>query len=109
MSPVNLFHICTAHEWAAAQRAGEIRPASLDTEGFVHCSYAEQVAGTLAKHFAGASDLVVIELDPQRLGAEIRVEDSYGSGTAFPHVYGPIPLDAVVAGPQPGAIAAVQR
>lgn len=75
---------------------GVIAPASLDTEGFVHCSWGHQVAGTLAKHFAGVIEVLVLRLDPDRLG-ELRVvvEDSYGSGQAFPHIYGPVPADAV--------------
>ncbi len=93
---MNLFHICTDDEWRTAQRVGEIAPASLSAEGFVHCSYAEQVEGTLARHFAGVDGLLVVELDPSLIDAEVLVEDSYGSGTEFPHVYGPIPVTAVV-------------
>ena len=92
-----LFHLATPGEWAAAQAAGEIRPLSLDTEGFVHCSWGRQVAGTVTKHFAGVEPLLALRLDPEGLGeAEVVEEDSYGSGQAFPHAYGPIPVEAVV-------------
>ncbi len=90
-----LFHLVDPDVWAAV--TDEYRPASLATEGFVHCSFAAQVAGTADRHYADAPALVAVELDPARLGAPVVVEDSYDSGTAFPHVYGPVPAVAAVA------------
>ena len=89
-----LFRLLAPGEWPTA---GEYAPASLAAEGFVHLSYAGQVAGTANRHYRDAAELVAVELDPARLGVEVRVEDSYGSGTAYPHAYGPIPADAAVA------------
>lgn len=93
-----LFHLASAAEWPGYQDRGRIDPASLGSEGFVHCSYGRQVAGTVAKHFVGATGLLALELDPKSLG-HVRLvdEDSYGSGQAFPHAYGAIPVAAVVA------------
>lgn len=72
-------------------------PASLGTEGFVHCSTVDQVAGTARLLFAGTEDLLLLVVDPRRLaGARVAVEDLYGVGQGFPHVYGPIPRDAIV-------------
>ena len=93
---MTLFHLVDPLAWAAAQAAGEYRPESLRTEGFVHFSYADQVAGTANRHYADAERLCVVEFDEARLGAPVVVEDSYGSGTAFPHVYAPIPTAAAV-------------
>ena len=90
-----LFHIVPRATWSAI--GDEYRPDSLLSEGFVHCSYADQVAGTLARFYRDVPDLVVLELDPARIPAELKVEDTYGTGTAFPHVYGPIPVTAAVA------------
>lgn len=90
-----LFHLVDPDVWAAVE--GDYRPASLTAEGFVHCSFAGQVAATADRHYAGAPALVAVELDPARLAAEVVVEDSYGSGTAYPHVYGPVPVSAAVA------------
>ena len=96
LHPRALFHLATPGEWAAAQAVGEIRPASLDTEGFVHCSWGHQVAGTVAKHFDGVTDLLALRLDADRLGdVDLVEEDTHGSGQAFPHVYGAVPVDAV--------------
>lgn len=98
LAPDALFHLATAEEWAGYREAGQIAAPSLATEGFVHCSWGRQVAGTVAKHFPGATDLLALQLDPAALGEVALVEeDSYGSGQAFPHAYGPIPVAAVVA------------
>lgn len=63
---------------------------SLATEGFVHCSFASQLEATADRHFGHAERLSAITVDPAALDAELVVEDSYGSGQAYPHVYGPI-------------------
>ncbi|MCU1353974.1 MAG: uncharacterized protein JWM05_3183 [Acidimicrobiales bacterium] len=91
-----LLHIASEAEWTAAQAAGELRPPSLEAEGFVHCSWTQQVAATADRHFPGRDDLVLLELDREALDAPLVVEDSYGSGQAYPHVYGPVPLAAVI-------------
>jgi uncharacterized protein (DUF952 family) len=97
LDPQALYHLATAEEWSRYRVDGAIAPASLGEEGFVHCSWGHQVAGTVARHFAGASDLLALQLDPAALGAtELVEEDSYGSGQAFPHAYGPIPAAAVI-------------
>lgn len=91
-----LYHLITPAGWEAV-RAGEvIEPESLRTEGFVHCSWGHQVSGTVRKHFADAASVLALRLEPGRLGGvELIEEDSYGSGQAFPHLYGPVPIDAV--------------
>ena len=85
-----LFHLCSPSAWDAAKAKGSLEPASLTAEGFVHLSYGDQVAGTLAVHFArGRSDvnqLLLLELAPAALGDELVVEPSRG-GALFPHLY----------------------
>ncbi len=96
LDPDALFHLASPDEWAAHQAQGSIAPPSLASEGFVHCSWGHQVAGTVGRHFAGAEALLALRLDPDALDSELVVEDSYGSGQAYPHVYAPIPTAAVV-------------
>jgi len=93
--------ILTSAEWLDFQAAGEFTGSALDrTDGFIHLSGADQVAGTLATHFADAkgrlpSGLVVAHITPDTLGMHIRWEASRG-GTKFPHLYDiAIPLEAV--------------
>ena len=97
-----ILHICSHQEWDA--RSGdELRPASLATEGFVHCSDPGTVALPAGRLYAGRTDLVLLALDVERLGAPVRWEPGVrdgrpeASGPWFPHVYGPIPDAAVVA------------
>lgn len=92
-----LYKICSAEEWAACQREGQL-PWSADDrrDGFIHLSSAEQLPGTAAKHFVGRAGLVVLVVDPDRLppGA-LRWEVSRG-GARFPHLYAELPREAVV-------------
>jgi uncharacterized protein (DUF952 family) len=91
-----LFHIVDRSAWQAAVGCGEYRAESLGTEGFIHCSFASQVADVANALYRDFDGLCVVELDPARLDARLVVEDSYGSGMAFPHVYGPIDPAAAV-------------
>jgi uncharacterized protein (DUF952 family) len=65
-------------------------------DGFIHFSNREQLVGTLQKHFAGQTDLVVLELDSESLGRNLKWEPSR-NGALFPHLYAPMPIAAVVA------------
>lgn len=92
-----LGHIVSPAEWAAARGRTGIAPASLDTEGFVHLSTPDQLAASADRHYRGAGDLLALGVDAGRLTAELRWEHVASRGEAFPHLYGPLDLDAVVA------------
>jgi uncharacterized protein (DUF952 family) len=90
-----IVHALTASDWAAFREAGTYRPPSLDADGFVHCSKPGQIVVVADTVHAAADDLVLLLLDESRLDAPVR----YGAGdgeSAFPHVYGPLTLAAVV-------------
>jgi uncharacterized protein (DUF952 family) len=91
----DVLHVTTPAAWAAAQEAGEVRPPSLATEGFVHCSTRAQLAATLDRHYRGAGPLVLLVLDAESLAADLRWEESH-PGEHFPHVYAPVPSTAVL-------------
>ncbi len=65
------------------------------TQGFIHCSFAEQVDRILEEHYRDVDDVLVLTIDTELLDAEVKVEDLHNSGEAFPHIYGPIPINAV--------------
>lgn len=91
-----IYKICSQAEWDAARSAGSYTGSADDArDGFIHFSTAEQVAATVAKYFAGRGDLVLIEVDAAQLGSALRFEPSRG-GALFPHLYGALPLHAVV-------------
>ncbi|WP_420134909.1 DUF952 domain-containing protein [Rhodopseudomonas sp.] len=90
-----IYKICDAPAWRAAEQVGVYRGSADDSrDGFIHFSTAEQLAGTLAKHYAGQTDLLLIAVDADVLGPELRWEPSRG-GALFPHLYGELPLGAV--------------
>jgi uncharacterized protein (DUF952 family) len=93
----SIFHIVAEADWRAACTQGSYRPPSLEQEGFVHFSYRDQVARTANARFAGRTDLLVVELESERLADPVVDEDLYGSDEEFPHVYGAIPTSAAVA------------
>jgi glutathione S-transferase len=94
-----LFHITTVEAWEQAQRDGAVtdstRDLTLDQEGFIHCSYADQVAATATRFYGDLPEIVLLRIDPTRLTAPVVEEDLAGTGEPFPHVYGPIDLAAI--------------
>ena len=90
-----LLHITSTDRWQKVQSSGEYRPPSLVEEGFIHCSTPEQIIGVANAFYAGQSGLLLLQIDPAQVPAEIRYEDCYESGQEFPHIYGPLPLPAV--------------
>lgn len=95
MAPSFIYHMCRRAEWQAAQRAGFYAGSSQDAaDGFIHFSTAPQLAASAARHRAGQSDLVLVAVDPGRLGAALRWEPS-SAGVPFPHLYGKLAMAAV--------------
>jgi len=90
-----MLHIVTTVGWQDAQDGGEYRPPSLNEEGFIHCSTPEQLIAVANDRFAGQDGLLLLQIDPAQVPAEILYEDCYESGQTFPHIYGPLPLPAV--------------
>ncbi|MEJ8572541.1 DUF952 domain-containing protein [Microbaculum marinum] len=98
-----VFKICGREEWAAASVAGEYLGNADDArDGFIHLSAADQVAGTLEKHYAGRTDLLLVAVDAEALGTALKWEPSRG-GALFPHLYGPLPLASVTGVTEIGA------
>ena len=92
---MKIIHITDSHSWAAAQEEGIYTADSLKTDGFIHCCLDSQLEDVLDKWFAGAHDLILLELDTGRLDAKLVFENLEGGQEQFPHIYGPINLNAV--------------
>jgi beta-hydroxylase len=89
------FKILTADQWAAFERAGLFHGAPVDVaDGYIHLSTAEQLLGTLDKHFAGQAGLMIVEVSLHDLGDALKWEVSRG-GALFPHLYATLPMSAV--------------
>ena len=90
-----IYKICSEALWREAERTGVFAGAAIDLEdGYIHFSTAAQAPETAARHFAGQGDLVLVSIDAGALGDGLRWEPSRG-GDLFPHLYGPLRLDAV--------------
>jgi uncharacterized protein (DUF952 family) len=96
--PKTIFHICAEADWRTAQRDGVYRgSAAARADGFLHLSTAEQLAGSLAKHYPDPAGFVILSVRMAALGdADVRWEPSRG-GALFPHIYGELPIEAVIA------------
>jgi uncharacterized protein (DUF952 family) len=94
-----LVHLCPTDDWSAAQDIGELRPESLAGVGFIHLSTPQQVHLPANRLYRGREDLVLLHIDPTHLASPIRWELGVATdpeSMVFPHLYGPLPIDAVI-------------
>ena len=88
-----IFKICPAAEWHEAKTSGRYLGSADDLrDGFIHFSTAAQLAGTLAKHFPGQADLLLIAVSAAKLGEALKWEPAR-QGELFPHLYGSFDTD----------------
>jgi uncharacterized protein (DUF952 family)/nucleoside 2-deoxyribosyltransferase len=97
-----IFHLAERSTWALAKASGSYTSSTRDQNlaevGFIHCSFKEQLAATAARFYADADPnlFVVLVIDPSLLDARL-VTEKAGNGQLFPHIYGPLNIDAVIA------------
>jgi uncharacterized protein (DUF952 family) len=99
-----IFHITQHADWQSAQKNGQYIAESLHREGFIHCSTISQVLPVTEKFYVGQDNLLLLQIDPALLSSDLKWEAPSGGtpppgvpeGDPFPHIYGPINLDAVV-------------
>lgn len=90
-----ILHITTPDAWAEAQQQGQYTADSLDSEGFIHCSTLAQVVYVANERFRGRTDLILLVITAHLVQPPIVYEDCYETGQLFPHIYGPLNLNAV--------------
>ena len=91
-----IYHLITRSAWEEARSAPEYRAESLEAEGFIHCSESmEQMLRVANRLYAGREDLMGLEVETDRLASLLKREPSR-SGEVYPHIYGPLNIDAVV-------------
>jgi uncharacterized protein (DUF952 family) len=96
MTTEMVYKILRAGEWQHARSANVFAGSAEDVrDGFIHLSTRDQLADTIARHFAGESGLIVLEIAADRVNAALRWEPSR-DGAMFPHLYSVLPLDAVI-------------
>jgi uncharacterized protein (DUF952 family)/RimJ/RimL family protein N-acetyltransferase len=88
-----ILHLCNQREWESALNIGEYRAASLEREGFIHCSRPEQILDVANRYYQKAVDTVLLQIDLQQVQPPIRWD--LAEGDDFPHIYGALNLSAV--------------
>lgn len=89
-----IFHIAPACDWPT--RKSDYRGDTLDSQGFIHCSTAEQLVPVANRFFHGRNDLIALVIDETRVRSEVVYENLEGGSDPFPHIYGPLNTDAVI-------------
>lgn len=92
-----IYHVTTKQQWEVALQNGSFEVPSLQLEGFIHMSQHHQVAGVLERYYSGMNDLIVLHVEEKLLQSELKFEWSPSIQEEFPHVFGAINVDAVVA------------
>lgn len=92
-----IYHITTSDAWAKAKEIGSYAAPSLKEEGFIHCSELSQVEDIRSRFYKDVQDLLLLTIDTEKLTSQLIFEWSPSVQNTFPHIYGPINLDAVVA------------
>lgn len=91
-----IFHITRKDDWTKARFLGAYMADSLASQGFIHCSTQLQVVRTANAFYHAQPDLVLLKIEEERVKAPIRYENLEGGTAMFPHIYGPLNLDAVL-------------
>ncbi|HEX6527767.1 MAG TPA: DUF952 domain-containing protein [Streptosporangiaceae bacterium] len=95
-----IYHIAARADWEQALRDGaytiSTRGLTLAQQGFIHCSRPGQVARVANRFYRGVPDLVLLVIEPARLRSPIQYDPVPGESEPYPHIYGPLNLDAVV-------------
>lgn len=94
---MNILHITDTATWNMAEVKGIYEMDALSDMGFIHCCLPGQAASVLTRWFQDTAGLLALEIDPQKLKSRVIYENLEGGEELFPHIYGPINLDAVVA------------
>ena len=99
-----ILHLTTHSAWEQAQAAGTYRGDTLDTQGFIHCSTVYQIERVANRFFHGQNGLALLCVDTDKVQSQVIFEQPINPDTGeaepdsdqFPHIYGPLNLDAVV-------------
>ena len=93
---MTIFHITSEEEAALAMATGQYVPKAFAREGFIHCSYRSQLLPVANRIFRGRSGLVILEIETAALTSTLVDENLEGGTELFPHLYGELPMRAVV-------------
>lgn len=90
-----IYHIVLPEIWEQVRGESLYRHESLAAEGFIHCSYEDQLEAVIKRYYADLDALVILTIDPGKLASRLVAEPSTG-GEVYPHIYGPLNMNAIV-------------
>ena len=90
-----IYHIVLPHVWERFKDRPSYQPESLDTEGFIHCSYANQLAAVLDRYYPNAEKVYILKIDTEKLIPRL-VEEPSTNNEVYPHIYGRLNRRAIV-------------
>ena len=92
---MKIYHIVTPEVWEKFKDKDFYEAESLQTEGFIHCSFAEQLEGVLKRYYKDAEKVLILEIEPEKLTSKL-VNEPSTNNEIYPHIYGKINRDAIV-------------
>ena len=92
---MKIYHIVTPEIWEKFKDETEYEAASLPAEGFIHCSFAEQLDAVLNRYYKDAEKVLILELETNKLTSEL-VDEPSTNNEIYPHIYGKINKDAII-------------
>ena len=96
MSVDRIYHFADPDEWDQSAGVGEYHPQCLLDDGFIHAATQIQIPGVVSRHLRGRGERIKLTLNVALLGQRLKFERNHPAGDLFPHIYGAIPLNAVV-------------
>jgi len=90
-----IYHVVARNKWQKALEQGFYEADSLTVEGFIHTSQQHQVKGVLERYYKGQTDLLLLHIDENKLTAPLKYELAPSVNEEFPHIFGPLNIDAV--------------
>ena len=91
---MRIYHVVLPEVWAAFDSELYAAP-SLEREGFIHCSFEDQLDGVIGRYYKGESDLVILTIETDSLMSRV-VNEASTNDEIYPHIYGPVNRDAIV-------------
>lgn len=91
-----IFHLVKKNDWKEQKKESRYAPESLDSHGFIHCSSGDDIEGVANRLFKGEEGVLLIVINTTLIEPELKYEEDEETGTRYPHIYGPLNLDAVV-------------
>jgi uncharacterized protein (DUF952 family) len=90
-----IYHVALPEDWEQQKHRSFYEAASLESEGFIHCSFEDQLEGVIERYFRAAPELCILKIDIVKLTSKLVAEPSTNN-EEYPHVYGPIDTSAIV-------------